>query len=85
MLKMYTTTGGPDCWRAKRFLSERGVAFEEINIEQIERAAEWVAAHHQGKYKVPTLDLDGHTFTCSPCAARILQRELGLAPEPVIR
>ncbi|MGH9488489.1 MAG: glutaredoxin family protein [Terriglobales bacterium] len=78
MLKIYTTTWCPDCRRAKRFLAGQGIAFEEINIEQIEGAAEWVAQQNQGKYKVPTFDLDGRTFACSPYDARILQRELGL-------
>ncbi|MGH9467206.1 MAG: glutaredoxin family protein [Terriglobales bacterium] len=79
---MYTTTWCPDCRRAKRLLTEHGVAFEEINIEQVEGAAEWVAAQNQGKYKVPTFELDGRTFACSPFHAARLRRELGLATEP---
>lgn len=86
MLKMYSTTWCPDCRRAKRFLSERGIAFEEINIEQVDGAAEWVAAHNQGKYKVPTIDCgDGHIFACSPFDPTILRRELKLAADPVTR
>jgi mycoredoxin len=76
MLKMYTTTWCPDCRRAKRFLSERGVAFEEINIEATPEAAEIVAAANAGKYKVPTFDDGGHFFACSPFDAGILRREL---------
>jgi glutaredoxin len=82
MLKMYTTGLCPDCRRAKRLLEEQGVAYEEVNIEAVEGAAEWVAAHNQGKYKVPTFDHDGHVFACSPYNAALLRRELGLsAPE----
>src|SRR6185437_5596532 len=79
MLKMYTTTWCPDCRRAKRFLADHGIAFEEINIEQTPGAAALVAASNQGKYKVPTLSTDdGHTFACSPFYPAILRRELNL-------
>lgn len=81
MLKMYTTTWCPDCRRAKRFLAEHGVAFEEINIEQTPGAAELVASRNQGKHKVPTLELDGRFFACSPYDPALLRRELGLGAD----
>ncbi|MGH9413349.1 MAG: glutaredoxin family protein [Terriglobales bacterium] len=84
MLKLYTTTWCPDCHRTKRFLADHGIAFEEIKIEQVDGAADWVAEHNQGKYKVPTVDCgDGHIFACSPFDARILRRELSLAADPI--
>lgn len=83
MLKIYTTTWCPDCRRAKRFLADHGVPYEEINIERTEGAAAWVAAQNQGKYKVPTLDLEGRVFACSPYDARVLERELGLEPAAI--
>lgn len=78
MLKMYTTTWCPDCRRAKRFLSERGVTAEEINIDETPGAAELVTEHNKGLRKVPTFDLDGHFFHCSPFDPEILRRELKL-------
>ncbi|MGH9480583.1 MAG: glutaredoxin family protein [Terriglobales bacterium] len=75
---MYTTSRCPDCRRAKRFLSERGVAFEEVNIEETPGAAELVFARNQGLRKVPTFDRDGHFFHCSPFDPAILRRELNL-------
>jgi glutaredoxin 3 len=33
-ITMYSTAWCPDCRRAKTFLKERGVAFEEVNIEE---------------------------------------------------
>lgn len=80
MLKMYTTTWCPDCRRAKRLLNEHQVPFDEINIEEVPGAAEWVIEHNQGKRKVPTFELDGRTFACSPFDAAALRRELGLPP-----
>jgi glutaredoxin len=34
MVKIYSTSWCPSCIYAKRLLSERGVEFEEINIEE---------------------------------------------------
>ena len=34
MVKIYSTSWCPSCIYAKRFLTERGVEFEEINIEE---------------------------------------------------
>lgn len=78
MLKMYTTTWCPDCRRAKRFLAQRQVAFEEINIEDTPGAAELVIERNQGKRKVPTFDHGGRFFHCSPFDPAILERELDL-------
>lgn len=62
-----------------RFLKERGVPFEEINIEQNEGAAEFVIAANSGKRRVPTFDVDGRTFHCSPYDPQKLVRELGIS------
>ena len=65
-VKMYTTTWCPDCRRAKYFLKEHAIPFEEINIEDTPGAAEFVIEVNQGKRRVPTFDVDGRTFYCSP-------------------
>ena len=77
-IRVYTTRWCPDCHRAKRFLSERGVPFEEINIEETEGAAEFVVKANQGKRRVPTFEVDGRVFHCSPYNPDTLTRELGL-------
>lgn len=77
-IRMYTTSWCPDCHRAKRFLSERGIEVEEINIEEVEGAADTVVAQNGGKRKVPTFEVDGRFFTCSPYNPELLRRELGL-------
>lgn len=81
MLKMYTSTWCADCRRAKRFLQERQIAFEEINIEEVAGAAELVMERNHRRRKVPTFDLNGRFFACSPFDAGQLQRELALAIE----
>jgi mycoredoxin len=77
-LRIYTTRWCPDCQRAKRFLSDRGVPFEEINIEEVEGAAEYVINASRGKRRVPTFELNGHVFHCSPFDPGKLARELGI-------
>lgn len=77
-IKMYTTTTCGDCRNAKRFLKEQGVAYEEINIEETEGAAEYVMSLNDGKRKVPTFEVDGRTFNLSPYDERKLRAELGL-------
>ncbi|MGH9520057.1 MAG: glutaredoxin family protein, partial [Terriglobales bacterium] len=72
------TTWCPDCRRAKRFLRERQIAFEEINIEEVPAAAELVVQRNHGLRKVPTFDHEGRFFACSPFDPRLLQHELGL-------
>lgn len=61
-----------------RFLKERGVPFQEINIEKTDGAAEFVIAANSGKRCVPTFDVDGRTFHCSPYDPQKLAHELGL-------
>ena len=55
MIKMYTTSWCPDCVASKRALTQKGLAFEEINIEQDDGAAEYVMSVNGGKRSVPTL------------------------------
>jgi len=66
MVKMYTTGVCPDCVRAKRFLREHDVEFEEINVDESPDAEEFVLQANDGRRKVPTFDLDGELFSCSP-------------------
>ena len=56
---MYTTPWCRDCKAAKRFLAERGVPFEEVDIEQRPEAAQIVMDLNDGMRKVPTLDVEG--------------------------
>ncbi len=58
-IKMYTTSSCSDCRAAKRFLSERTFRMREINIEDVEGAAEIVMQANQGRRSVPTFDIDG--------------------------
>ncbi|MGH9448685.1 MAG: glutaredoxin family protein [Terriglobia bacterium] len=78
-IRMYTTRWCPDCRRAKHFLTEHGLVFEEINIEEVAGAAEYIIAANGGKRCVPTFEVNGRVFHCSPYNPEKLRRELGLA------
>jgi mycoredoxin len=78
-IKMYTTTWCGDCRTAKRFLKEQGIAYEEIDIEQTEGAAEYVMSINNGKRKVPTFEIAGRVFNLSPFNERKFREELGLS------
>ena len=77
-IRMYATSWCPDCRRAREFLRKNGLTFEEIDIDQHPDAAEYVQSVNNGKRKVPTFDLDGRIFHCSPYDAKKLARELGV-------
>lgn len=79
---MYTSTWCPDCWRTKSFLKARGVSYREVNIEEDESAEEIVIRVNDGKRKVPTLEVGGRYFACSPFDAEQLAEELGIPLNP---
>ena len=77
-IKVYTTAWCGDCRHAKRFLKERGIPYEEVDIERQEGAAEYVMSINGGRRKVPTFEVDGRAFNLSPYDERRLRAELGL-------
>jgi mycoredoxin len=79
---MYTTSWCPDCWRAKHFLKARGVPYREVNIEKDDSAEEIVLKANNGLRKVPTLEVGGRYFACSPFDAEQLASELNLPLNP---
>jgi mycoredoxin len=79
---IYTTTWCPDCRYAKAFLRERGLAYREINIEEDESAEEIVLRANNGLRKVPTLEVGGRYFACSPFDPDQLAAELNIPPSP---
>lgn len=77
-IKMYTTSWCGDCRMAKMYLAEKGISYEEIDIEKTPEAAEIVMQVNEGKRKVPTLDIDGRFVALSPFNRRQLEEALGL-------
>jgi glutaredoxin len=77
-ITMYSTRWCPDCYRAKLFLKARGVEFREVNIEKNPAAEEIVIKVNNGKRKVPTIEVGGRYFACSPFDAARLASELNI-------
>ena len=81
-IRIYTTSWCSDCRNAKRFLKERGVPFEEINVDESPEAEELVLRVNQGRRKVPTIETEGRYFACSPFDAEQLAEELKIPLNP---
>ncbi|HET9180345.1 MAG TPA: glutaredoxin domain-containing protein [Terriglobia bacterium] len=78
MIRIYTRCWCEDSAEAKKFLEQRHVPFEEIDIEKDPKACEFVMSVNEGKQRTPTFEIDGRTFHCSPFDERKLARELKL-------
>jgi glutaredoxin len=81
-ITMYSTRWCPDCRRAKTFLKERGVEFREVDIEEDPSAEEIVIKANDGRRKVPTLEIGGRYFACSPFNAEELAENLKIPLNP---
>jgi mycoredoxin len=54
-IKMYVTTWCGDCRVAKRWFDAHGIAYKSINIEEDDKAAEYVVRVNRGNRSVPTI------------------------------
>ena len=77
-ITIYSTHWCPDCRRVKHFLKERGVEFQEVNIEHDTDAEDIVLRANNVKRKVPTLKVGDRFFACSPFNAHQLADELNI-------
>jgi mycoredoxin len=81
-ITMYTASWCPDCWRTKSFLRAHGLPYREINIEKDPSAEQIVLRANDGKRKIPTLEVGGRFFACSPFNAEQLASELKVPLNP---
>jgi len=82
-IRLYTTSWCADCIYAKQFLRERGVAYDEINIDEDPDAEELVLQANDGLRKVPTIEIEGRYFACSPFDPEQLASELKIPLNPI--
>jgi mycoredoxin len=76
---MYTTSWCGFCARLKRGLQSEGIDFDEVNIEEVDGAAEEVTARNGGNRTVPTLVFaDGSALT-NPSVADVKEQLARLA------
>ena len=62
-IKVFGADWCSDCVTAKRFLDSKGVEFEYIDITDNEKAITLVEQINNGKRVIPTLMVDGVSFT----------------------
>ncbi len=84
-ITIYSTFWCCDCRRVKQFLRERGVGFREINIDEEPSGEETVLRANAGRRKVPTIEVNGRYFACSPFDPHQLAEELKIPLNPVKR
>jgi mycoredoxin len=73
-LTMYTTTWCAFCKRLKSQLAREGIEIAEINIEEVESAAEYVMSVNGGNQTVPTVVFPDGSAMTNPSAAQVKQR-----------
>lgn len=81
-ITLYTARWCGDCRRTKQFLRERGVDYREVNIDESPEAEELVLRVNDGRRKVPTIEVDGRYFACTPFDPHLLAEELKLSLNP---
>jgi len=81
-IRVYSTRWCADCRWTKQFLRERGIPFEEINVDEDPDAEELVLRVNEGRRKVPTIEVGGRYFACSPFDPEQLAAELKIALNP---
>lgn len=74
MLTMYTTNWCGYCVRLKHGLRREGIAYDEVNIEQVPEAADIVMAVNGGNRTVPTVLLPDGTALTNPSVREIKER-----------
>ena len=68
---MYTTRWCGDCRRAKRIFAALDVPYSEVNIEEHEDAAAFVARVNNGQRRVPTILFPDGTKLVEPANATL--------------
>jgi glutaredoxin 3 len=58
MVKVYSTSTCPYCIRAKQFLKDNNISFEDVDVSTNEPEAE-LMVEKSGQMGVPVLDIDG--------------------------
>jgi mycoredoxin len=76
-IRLYTTRWCPDCWRTKQFLKERGIQYEEVDVDEDTDAEDLIL-----RRKIPTIEVQGRYFACSPFDPEQLADELKIPLNP---
>jgi glutaredoxin len=81
-ITVYGTRLCADCRRAKQFMRDRGVEFAEVDIDEAPDAEQLVLRVNEGRRRVPTIEIEGRYFSCSPFDPYLLSEELKIPLNP---
>ena len=73
-IKMYATKWCGDCRMAKRWFDSHGVPYEYINIEEDDRAAEYVVRLNKCMQRVPTIVFPDGSVLVEPSSRELTQK-----------
>ena len=71
---MYTTTWCGYCKRLKRMMQDDGIAFAEVDIEQVPGTAGIVEKVNNGNQTVPTLVFSDGSAMTNPSLAKVKEK-----------
>jgi mycoredoxin len=71
---MYSTTWCGYCNRLKKAMDREGIAYSEVNIEQVPDAADYVMSVNGGNQTVPTVVFPDGTAATNPSLAEVKSR-----------
>jgi mycoredoxin len=73
-IKMYATRWCGDCRMAKRWFDSHGIPYEYINIEEDDKAAEYVVRVNRGMRSVPTIVFPDGSILVEPTARELASK-----------
>lgn len=73
-ITVYSVTWCPDCRRAKKFLDERHIPYENIDIEQNPDAVTIVERLNHGMKSVPTIVFPDGSILVEPSNAQMAEK-----------
>ena len=79
MLTMYSTSWCGYCHRLKSQLDREGIAYDVVDIEQDEAAAEYVQTVNGGNRTVPTLRFDDGSALTNPSIVQVKEHLAALS------
>lgn len=71
---MFTTSWCGYCRNLKRLMDQKGVAYTEVNIEEVEGTAQIVESFNNGNQTVPTLIFPDGTAATNPRIEEVVER-----------
>jgi glutaredoxin-like protein len=73
-ITVYSTAWCPDCKRAKKFLGEHQIEYDEIDIDRHPEAVDIVKQLNHGMRSVPTIVFPDGSILVEPSASQLAEK-----------